>query len=51
MLVWRISQGASIQASLNLPLASPRPCVLLLALAPALAGLAAALIRRPAPAA
>jgi multisubunit Na+/H+ antiporter MnhC subunit len=51
MLVWRISAGASVHASLTLPLVSPRPCLLLLALAPALAGIAAALIRRPAPAA
>lgn len=46
-LVWRASAGASIQASLNLPIASSQPCILVLALVPVLAGLAAALMRRP----
>jgi hypothetical protein len=51
MLVWRISAAASVQASLNLPLLSARPCVLLLVLVPVIACVAAALMRRPAPAA
>jgi multisubunit Na+/H+ antiporter MnhC subunit len=51
MLVWRVSAGASVQASLNLPLLSPRPCVLLLTFVPMLACLATALMRRRAPAA
>jgi BlaR1 peptidase M56 len=48
-LLWRISAGASVRASLNLPFVSPRPCVLLVALAAILACLVVALIRRPAP--
>ncbi len=46
-LVWRASAGASIEASLNLPIASSQPCILVLALVPVLAGIAAALTRRP----
>ena len=45
-LVWRASATASVQASLNLPIASSQPCVLVLALVPVLACLAAALVRR-----
>jgi hypothetical protein len=51
MVVWRVSLGASVQASLNLPLLSPRPCLLVLACVPVLAGLAAVLLRRRVPAA
>jgi hypothetical protein len=47
-LVWRASGSASIQTSLNLPIASSQPCVLVLALVPVLACLAAAVARRPA---
>jgi hypothetical protein len=47
-LDWRASGSASIQASLNLPIASSQPCVLVLALVPVLACLAAAVTRRPA---
>jgi multisubunit Na+/H+ antiporter MnhC subunit len=50
-LLWRASVGASVRASLNLPLVSQRPCVLVLALVPVLICLAVALMRRPAPAA
>jgi Zn-dependent protease with chaperone function len=46
-LVWRASATASVEATLNLPIASSQPCVLVLALVPVLAGLAAALLRRP----
>lgn len=46
-LVWRASAGASIEATLNLPIASSQPCILVLALVPVLAGIAAALTRRP----
>ena len=46
-LVWRASAGASIEASLNLPIASSQPCILVLALVPVLAGIAAVLTRRP----
>lgn len=46
-LVWRASAGASIEASLNLPIASSQPCILVLALVPVLAGIAAALMKRP----
>jgi hypothetical protein len=49
MIVWRVSAGASVQASLNLPLLSPRPCLLVLSFVPVLAGLAAVLLRRRAP--
>jgi hypothetical protein len=47
-LVWRASASASVQATLNLPIASSQPCVLVLALVPVLACLAAAVARRPA---
>jgi len=47
-LAWRASASASIQATLNLPIASSQPCVLVLALVPVLACLAAAVARRPA---
>lgn len=47
-LAWRTSAGASIDATLNLPIASSQPCVLVLALVPVVACLAAALTRRPA---
>jgi bla regulator protein blaR1 len=47
-LVWRVSAGATIEATLNLPFASSQPCILVLALVPVLAGIAAALLRRPA---
>jgi Zn-dependent protease with chaperone function len=47
-LAWRASAGASVQATLNLPIASSQPCVLVLALVPVLACLAAAVARRPA---
>jgi hypothetical protein len=46
-LAWRASAGASIQATLNLPIASSQPCVLVLALVPVVACLAAAVTRRP----
>ena len=47
-LVWRASAGASVQATLNLPIASSQPCVLVLALVPVLACLVAAVTRGPA---
>jgi hypothetical protein len=46
-LAWRVSAGASVQATLNLPIASSQPCVLVLALVPVLVCLAAAVTRRP----
>jgi hypothetical protein len=46
-LAWRASAGASIEASLNLPIASSQPCILVLALVPVLVATAAALMRRP----
>jgi hypothetical protein len=46
-IVWRASAGASIQATLNLPIASSQPCVLVLALMPVIVCLAAAVARRP----
>jgi Zn-dependent protease with chaperone function len=46
-LVWRASAGATVQASLNLPIASSQPCVLVLALVPVLACLSGAVSRRP----
>jgi BlaR1 peptidase M56 len=46
-LVWRASASASVSATLNLPIASSQPCILVLALLPVLACLAAALLRRP----
>ena len=47
-LVWRASASASVQATLNLPIASSQPCVLVLALVPVLACLVAAVARGPA---
>jgi hypothetical protein len=47
-LVWRASGSASVQATLNLPIASSQPCVLVLALVPVVACLAGAVARRPA---
>jgi hypothetical protein len=47
-LDWRASGSASIQATLNLPIASSQPCVLVLALVPVLACLVAAVTRWPA---
>jgi hypothetical protein len=46
-LVWRAGDTASANASLNLPIASSQPCLLVLALVPVLACLAAAVARRP----
>jgi hypothetical protein len=46
-LVWRASGTASVQASLNLPIASSQPCVLVLAFVPVLACLAAVVGRPP----
>jgi BlaR1 peptidase M56 len=48
-LVWRAGGTASADASLNLPIASSQPCLLVLALVPVLACLAAAVARRPGP--
>jgi hypothetical protein len=48
-VLWRVSAGATVRASLNLPLVSPRPCLLVLALVPVLVGVAVTLLRRPAP--
>jgi Zn-dependent protease with chaperone function len=45
-VVWRASGSASVQASLGLPIASSQPCVLVLALVPVLACLAATIARR-----
>ena len=45
---WRASGSASVQATLNLPIASSQPCVLVLALVPVLVCLAAAVARRDA---
>lgn len=47
-LVWRASGTAHVQATLNLPIASSQPCVLVLALVPVLVCLAAVVVRRPA---
>lgn len=44
-LVWRASGTASVQATLNLPILSSQPCVLVLALVPVLACLAGAVAR------
>jgi hypothetical protein len=49
-LVWRASDSASVQATLNLPIASSQPCVLVLALVPVVSCLVAAVARRPGPA-
>jgi Zn-dependent protease with chaperone function len=46
-LAWRASGSAHAQATLNLPIASSQPCVLVLALVPVLACLAAVVVRRP----
>jgi hypothetical protein len=46
-LVWRASASASVHASLDLPVVSSQPCVLVLALVPVVACLAAALAHRP----
>jgi len=46
-LVWRASGTAHVQATLNLPIASSQPCVLVLALVPVLVCLAAVVVRRP----
>jgi BlaR1 peptidase M56 len=46
-LVWRAVGAASADASLNVPIASSQPCLLVLALVPVLACLAAAVARRP----
>jgi Zn-dependent protease with chaperone function len=45
-LVWRASSGASVSATLNLPIASSQPCVLVLALVPVVACLAGAISSR-----
>jgi bla regulator protein blaR1 len=45
-LVWRAGGSASADASLNFPIASSQPCLLVLALVPVLACLAGALARR-----
>jgi hypothetical protein len=44
-LVWRASGSASAQATLNLPVASSQPCVLVLALVPIVACLVAVVVR------
>ena len=48
-LAWRADGHASFHTSLNLPIVSSQPCVLVLALVPVLACLTATLARRPAP--
>jgi len=48
VLVWRASGSADVQATLNLPIASSQPCVLVLALVPVLVCLTAVVVRRPA---
>jgi Zn-dependent protease with chaperone function len=45
-LAWRAASGASVRATLNLPLVSSQPCVLVLALVPVLACLAGLIGRR-----
>jgi len=47
-LVWRASGSASAHTSLNLPIASSQPCLLVLALVPILACLAGVVARRAA---
>ena len=47
-LAWRAGGSASVQATLNLPIATSQPCVLVLALVPVLTCVAAAMLRRPA---
>ncbi len=49
VLVWRASGSASVQATLNLPLLSSQPCVLVLALVPVIACLVGAVVCGPAP--
>lgn len=48
-LAWRADGHASFHTSLNLPIVSSQPCVLVLALVPVLACLTGMLVRRPAP--
>ena len=48
-LAWRADGHASFHTSLNLPIVSSQPCVLVLALVPVLACLSGTLARRPAP--
>jgi Zn-dependent protease with chaperone function len=48
VVVWRISAVASAQATFNLPFVSSQPCMLVLALLPALACVAAVAARRAA---
>ena len=48
-LAWRTDAIASAQTSLNLPIASSQPCLLILALVPILVCIAAAAPRRPGP--
>jgi hypothetical protein len=45
-LAWRAGGAASARATLNLPLVSSQPCVLVLALVPVLACLAGVIARR-----
>ena len=45
-LVWRASSGATIDATLNLPIASSQPCILVLALVPVLATMTGVIARR-----
>jgi hypothetical protein len=44
-LVWRASAGATVATTLNLPIASSQPCILVLALVPVVAALAGAISR------
>jgi hypothetical protein len=46
VVIWRASAAASIHASLNLPVVSAQPCVLVLAFVPLVAGISGALITR-----
>jgi len=48
-LAWRADGHASLHTSLNLPVVSSQPCVLVLALVPIVACLSGTLARRPAP--
>jgi hypothetical protein len=45
-LIWRASAGATVAATLNLPIASSQPCILVLALLPVVACLIGVLSRR-----
>jgi Zn-dependent protease with chaperone function len=45
-LIWRASAGATLSATLALPIASSQPCVLVLALVPVVAVAAGVLLRR-----